>query len=104
MCDSHRKKQKKKTRVHAVAIKVTRLDANATRKRKTHLTCLRFVPYINYCLKSVVSIMLLCWLFSTCYTAVRIKNCLKSTSAIKIATMKNTDIFHYEGKPSCDIA
>ena len=26
---------------------------------------------------------------------------VKSTSAIKIATMKNTDDFHYEGKPSC---
>ena len=25
---------------------------------------------------------------------------MKSTSAIKIATMKNTDNFHYEGKPS----
>ena len=31
---------------------------------------------------------------------VRIKNCLKSTSAIKIATMKNTDDFCYKGKPS----
>jgi len=38
-----------------------------------------------------VSIALLCQLFSTHYTAVRIKNCLKSTSAIKVATMKNTD-------------
>ena len=38
------------------------------------------------------------------YTAVRIKNCLKSTSAIKIATMTNTDNFHYEGKPSRTIA
>ena len=28
--------------------------------------------------------MLHCWLCSTCYTAVRIMNCLKSTSAIKI--------------------
>ena len=34
------------------------------------------------------------------YTAVRIKNCLKSTSAIKIATMKNMDDFRYKGKPS----
>ena len=34
--------------------------------------------YINYCLKSEVSITLRCRLFSTCYTAVRIKNCLKS--------------------------
>ena len=39
--------------------------------------------YINFHLKSEVSITLCCWLCSTCYTAVRIKNCLKSTSAIK---------------------
>ena len=52
--------------------------------------------YINYCLKSEVSITLC----STRYTAVRIKNCSKSTSAIKIATMKNMDDFCYEGKPS----
>ena len=32
------------------------------------------------------------------------KNCLKSTSAIKIATVTNTDDFCYEGKPSCAIA
>ena len=56
--------------------------------------------YINYCLKSEVSITLCCRLCSTCYTAVRINNCLKSTPAIKIATMKNMDDFHYEGKPS----
>ena len=43
---------------------------------------------------------------SALYTAVRIKNCLKSTSAIKIATMTNTDDFRYryEGKPSRAIA
>ena len=56
--------------------------------------------YINYHQKSEVSIMLRCRLCSTRYTAVRIKNCLKSTSAIKIATMKNMDNFRYEGKPS----
>ena len=54
--------------------------------------------------KSVVSITLHCWLCSTRYTAERIKNCLKSTSAIKIATMTNTDNFRYEGKPSRAIA
>jgi len=42
-----------------------------------------------------ISIALLCQLFSTCYTAVRIKNCLKSTSVIKVATMENTDDFSY---------
>ena len=51
-------------------------------------------------LKSEVSIMLRCQLCSTRYTAVRIKNCLKNTSAIKVAIMKNTDDFLYEGKPS----
>ena len=56
--------------------------------------------YINYRLKSEVSITLRC-LCSTRYTAVRMKNCLKSTSPIKIATMKNMDDFQYEGKPSC---
>ena len=56
--------------------------------------------YINYCLKSEVSVTLCCQLCSTLYTALRINNCSKSTSAIKIATMKNTDDFHFEGKPS----
>ena len=56
--------------------------------------------YINYRLKSEVSITLRCLLCLTRYTAVRIKNCSKSTSAIKIATTKNTDNFCYEGKPS----
>ena len=58
-------------------------------------------PYhINYRLKSEVSITLRCRLCSIRYTAVRIKNCLKSTSAIKIATMKNTDDFRFKGKSS----
>ena len=56
--------------------------------------------YINHCLKSEASITLCCRLGSTRYTAVQIKNCLKSTSAIKTATIKNTDDFRYEGKPS----
>ena len=56
--------------------------------------------FINYHLKSEVSIMLRCRLCSTHYKAIRIKNCLKSAFAIKIATMKNTDDFHFEGKPS----
>ena len=34
------------------------------------------------------------------YAAFQIKNCLKSKSVIKIATMKNTDGFCYEEKPS----
>ena len=59
--------------------------------------------YINYDLKSEVSITLCCRLCSTHYTAARIKNCLKSTSDIKIATMTNTDDFRYKGKPSCAI-
>ena len=60
--------------------------------------------YINYHMKSEVSIMLRCRRGSTCYTAVRIKNSLKSTSAIKIATMTNTDDCYAEGKPSRAIA
>ena len=43
-------------------------------------------------------------LCSTHYIAVRIENCSKSTSAIKTATMKNTEDFCYEGKPSRAIA
>ena len=57
--------------------------------------------YTNYRLKSEVSITHHCQLCLTHYTAVRIKNCLKSISPIKIATMKNMDDFHYKGKPSC---
>jgi len=40
--------------------------------------------------ESEVSITVLCLLCSTRYTAVQIKNCSKSTSVIKVATMKNT--------------
>ena len=69
-------------------------------KERNGATC---PSYINYHLKSEVSITLRCRLCSTCYIAVRIKNCLKSTSAIKIVTMTNTDDFRYEGKPSCAI-
>ena len=60
--------------------------------------------YINYHPKSEVSITLRCQLCSTFYTAVQIKNCSKSTSAMKIATMKNMDDFCYEEKPSCATA
>ena len=56
------------------------------------------VPATNYRLKSEVSITLRCQLCSTHYTALRIKNCLESTSAIKVA--KNMDDFCYEGKSS----
>ena len=56
--------------------------------------------FINYRLKGEVSIMLRCRLCSTRYTAIRIKNYLKSTSVIKIATMKNTDDFRFKGKQS----
>ena len=56
--------------------------------------------FINYRLKSEVSITLRCRLCSTRYIAIQIKNCLKSTFTIRIATMKNTDDFHFVGKPS----
>ena len=66
----------------------------------TKRNCTTHPNYINYHLKSEVSITLCCWLCSTHYTAVQIENCSKSISAIKIATMKNTDGFHFKGKPS----
>ena len=40
--------------------------------------------------ESEVSITILCLLCSPCYTTVRIKNCSKGTSVIKVATMRNT--------------
>ena len=55
---------------------------------------------INCHLKSEISITIRCQLCSTHYTALQIKNCSKSTSATKVATMNNMDDFHYEGKPS----
>ena len=55
--------------------------------------------FINNSSESEISITLRCRLCSTCYTAIRIKNCLKSTTAIQIAAMKNMDYFHLEGKP-----
>ena len=65
--------------------------------RIPHLKWCHAPGYINYRLpKSEVPITLLC---STCYTAFQTKNCPKSTSAIKIATIKNMDDFHYELKP-----
>ena len=70
-------------------------------KRKKELA--QLTPATNYRLKSEVSIKtitLRCLLFSTHYTALRIKNCLKSTSAIKVATMKHMDNFRYKGKSS----
>ena len=57
-------------------------------------------PAINYHLKSEVSIHFVV----SHYTALQIKNCLKSISAIKVTTMINTDNFHHEGKPSHTIA
>jgi len=48
------------------------------------------VPHALIIYESEVSITVLCLLCSSHYTAVRIKNCLKSTSVIKVTTMKNT--------------
>ena len=45
--------------------------------------------YINYHVKSEVSIMLRCQLCSTRYTAFRIKNCSKSTSTIHAYQKRN---------------
>ena len=54
--------------------------------------------YINYHLKSEVSTTLHVGYAQP--VTIRIKNCSKSTSAIKVATMKNMDNFRFEGKPS----
>ena len=77
-------------------------------EKHLHNPCIlkEMVPHVQlYQLssESEVSVMLCCWICSTRYTAVRIENCLKSTSAIKTATMKNMVDFHYKGKPSCAI-
>ena len=69
----------------------------------SHQKNFKMVPFsqaTNYHLKSEVPIALHCQLCSTRYTALQIKNCLKSTSTIKLATMNNTNGFHYKGKPS----
>jgi len=47
------------------------------------------VPCTSIISESEVSITILCLLCLPCYTAVRIKNCSKSTSVIKVATTKN---------------
>ena len=78
----------------------TRYTAFRVRKAFMHIERNVAARPSYYRLKSEVSIVLHCWLYSTCYTAVQIKNCLKSTSAIRVATMNNTDNFHFEGKPS----
>ena len=60
---------------------------------------------INYQLKSEVPhYASLSAMFNLLHTALQIKNCSKSTSAIKVATMKNMDDFRYERKPSFAIA
>jgi len=55
------------------------------------------------------SIALLCQLYSTRYTAIQIKICLKSTFVNKVAAMKNMDDFcsqrklsHATTKPICE--
>jgi len=47
-------------------------------------------PCTSIISESEVSITVLCLLCSPRYTAVQIKNCLKSTCVIKVATMKKT--------------
>ena len=80
---------------------VRKAPLQSTHTERNDATC---PSYTNYRLKTEVSIMLRCRLCSTRYTAVQIENRLKSTPAIKIATMKNMDDFRYEGKPSRAIA
>ena len=59
---------------------------------------------INYCLKSEVSTVNYVQPVTEHYES--LKNCSKSTSAIKVATctMKNTDDFCHQGRPSCATA
>jgi len=52
------------------------------------------VPRASIISESKVSITVLCLLCSPHYTAVRNKNCSKSTSVIKVASMKNTMVPH----------
>jgi len=62
----------------------------------------------TYCIKTMeprtLVISIIVWkedqLCSTRYIAVRINNCLKITSAIKVIPMKITDNFRYKWKPS----
>jgi len=63
-----------------------------------HTYCIKTIALCTYL--SSEKKTLCCQLCSTCYTAVQIDNCLKRTSAIKVATMKITDDFCYEWKPS----
>ena len=57
--------------------------------------------YINYHLKSEVFIILRCWLCSTHYTGVQIKNCSKSTSGCnQNSHYEKYKRFPFEGKPS----
>ena len=89
------------TRYTAVRIKSCSKSISATHAyRKKELVLYTRPSNINYCLKSEVTITFHCWLCSTHYTTVRIKNYFKNTSAIKVATIKKRNDFHYEGKPS----
>jgi len=63
--------------------------------QSTHYTEIRWCRVPQLSSETEVSIALLCQLFSTCYTAVQIKNCLKSTSAIEVTTIKNIDDLCY---------
>ena len=78
---------------------VQKAPLQCTHTKKNGAVCPSYINKYHH-LKSEVFITLRCQLCSTCYTAVRIKNCSKSTSAIKITTVKNMDNFHYKGKPS----
>jgi len=51
--------------------------------------------YINYSLKGKVSIAFQFQLCSIRYTALLTNNCLKKNLAIKVATMKIMNDFHY---------
>ena len=60
----------------------------------THLVGLKDQLDMKVSVKSEVYIILCCQLYSTRYTAVQIKNCLKTISVIKVAIMKSTEVLH----------
>ena len=62
------------------------------------------VPCMPHLLSETeIFISLLCQIFSTCYIALQIRNCLKNTSVVKVATMKNTDDFCYALKETISV-
>ena len=86
---------------HYTAVRIKNCLKSTSETQKKGLRWCRTPQLCKLSSEREVYITFRCWLCSTRHTAVRIKSYSKSTSAIEVATMKNTDDFHYEGKPSC---